>query len=91
MKKIPKKIVDMIEQRNALNKEIKNWMKKHIDLEGMNPMLADITKYHRGKEQGTSTCKEWCIQSQFGEDWFSGEYYWETEYEGKFLHMDYEI
>ncbi len=91
MKKIPKVIVDKIQQRNALNKEIHEWLAENVDLEGMNTMLADIVEETLGDEQGTEGCKEWCDQVCLGEDWYFGNYYWETEYPGKYLHMEFDI
>ena len=35
MRKIPKEIVDKIEQRNALNEEIAEWCKENLELDGM--------------------------------------------------------
>ena len=91
MNRIPKEIVDKIEQRNALNKEISKWCRKNLDMDGMDTDSANITDYHTGQEQGTQHCKEWCDQHCLGEDWYVGHYYWETEYKGKYLHMDFNI
>ena len=91
MRKIPKEIVDKIEQRNALNEEIAEWCKENLELDGMNYDFADITDYHTGGEQGGDDCKEWCDQTCKGEDWYEGDDYWETEYEGKYLHMEFTI
>lgn len=92
MRLIPKEIVDKIEQRNALNEEIAKWCKENLEMDGMNSDFADITDYHTGGEQGRDGCKEWCDQTCKGEDWYEGDYYyWETEYEGKYLHMDFDI
>lgn len=89
--KIPEKIVDIIEQRNRLNKEIADWCKKNLDMEGMDPDSATIETFHAGEEQKTEKGKEWCDQQQMGEDWFVGNYYWETQYKGKYLHMPFDI
>lgn len=62
MKKIQKDIVDKIELRNRLNEEIKEWMKEHLDLDGMDVDGADIVDYHTGNKQGTEERKEWCDQ-----------------------------
>lgn len=91
MGKIPKEIVDKIEQRNALNEEIREWCEGNIDIDGMDTDSADITDEHFGKEQGNDDCKEWCDQICQGEDWYTGDYFWETEYEGKYLHMKFDI
>lgn len=91
MRLIPKEIVDKIEQRNALNEEIAKWCKENLEMDGMNSDFVDITDYHTGGEQGRDDCKEWCDQTCKGEDWYEGDYYWETEYEGKYLHMDFDI
>lgn len=89
MKKIPKKIVDKIKQRNKLNKEIKKWCEDNLDMDGMCSDFADITRSHHGDEQGTLECKEWCDQTQIGEDYFTGDYFWETEYPRQYLHMEF--
>ena len=52
MSKIPKEIVDKIEQRKALNEEIAEWCRENLDIDGMNSDFADITDYHTGGEQG---------------------------------------
>lgn len=62
MSKIPKEIVDKIEQRNKLNEEIETWCKENLDIDGTDPDCADITDHHTGKEQGNDECKEWCEQ-----------------------------
>ena len=94
MSKIPKEIVDKIEQRNRLNEEIRAWCNENLDsdLDGMDSDFADITDHYDGEvnsfgEEG----REWCDQYQHGEDSFSGDYYWETEYLGKYLHMGFWI
>ena len=46
MSKIPKEIVDKIEQRNKLNEEIETWCKENLDMDGMDPDYADITDHH---------------------------------------------
>lgn len=85
MSKIPKEIVDKIEQRNALNEEIERWCRKSLEMDGMDSDFADITDCHTGNEQGEEDCKEWCDQECMG------DYYWETEYEGKYLHMQFSV
>lgn len=60
---IPKQIVDKIEKRNELNKEIGKWCKDNLDMEGMYAGGAEITDYHTGEEQGTEKRKEWCDQT----------------------------
>lgn len=92
MSKIPKEIVDKIEQRNKLNEEIEAWCKENLDMDGMCSDCADITDYHTGNEQGSDKCKEWCDQwTGYCEDDYHGHYYWETEYPGKYLHMEFWI
>ena len=68
MSKIPKEIVDKIEQRNKLNEEIETWCKEHLDMDGMDSDCADITDHHIGKEQGNDECKEWSEQWSGYED-----------------------
>lgn len=52
MSKIPKEIVDKIEQRNKLNEEIETWCKENLDMDGMCSDCADITNHYTGNEQG---------------------------------------
>ena len=56
MSKIPKEIVDKIEQRNKLNEEIETWCKENLDMDGMDSDCADITDHHTGNEQGSDKC-----------------------------------
>lgn len=94
MKKIPKKIVEMIEERNRLDEKINEFVNEEIgddvywDAQG-----ADIVGVRSvtGKEQGDKNCREWCDQTMWGEDSGSGFYYWETEVEGKILRMSYDF
>lgn len=67
------------------------WCRENLDIDGMNSDFADITDYHTGGEQGGDDCKEWCDQTCKGEDWYEGDYYWETECKGKYLHMEFAI
>ena len=60
MKKIPKKIVNKIEKRNKLNKEIETWCKENLNMDGMCSDCADITDHHTGNEQRSNGCREWC-------------------------------
>ena len=60
-------------------------------MSGMDYDYADITDCYTGNEQGEEDCKEWCDQICRGEDWNTGDYYWETEYEGKYLHMKFDV
>ena len=90
-RKIPKAIVDKIQQRNELDKEIHEWLKENVDLEGMDTRNADIVDDVSGNKQGTEEREEWCDQRCLGEDWYMGDYYWETEYPGKYLHMEFDI
>ncbi len=46
MSKVPKEIVDKIEQRNKLNEEIETWCKENIDIDGMCSYCAYITDHH---------------------------------------------
>ena len=91
MSKIPKEIVDKIEQRNRLNEEIRAWCNENLNMDGMNSDFADITDYYAGDVNSFEGEEEseWCDQYQIGEDSFSGDYYWETEYLGKYLHMEF--
>ena len=49
MSKIPKEIVDKIEQRNRLNEEIKAWCNENLDMDGMDSDSADITDHYVGE------------------------------------------
>lgn len=92
MNKIPKKIVEMIEERNRLDKEIVEFVNEEIGNDVYwNTDHADIVSEDNitGDEQGDENCREWCDQTMWGEDCGSGFYYWETEIKGKFLRMDY--
>ena len=93
MSKIPKEIVDKIEQRNRLNEEIKAWCNENLDMDGMDSDSADITDHYVGEVNSFENAegREWCDQYQVGEDSFYGDYYWETEYLGKYLHMGFWI
>lgn len=90
MKKIPKEIVEKIEERNRLNKEISKWLYDNVYAYGCNPESAEIVAKVSGREQGTKDCKEWCDQQNPYEDWYYGDYYWETECRGKFLKMHFD-
>lgn len=90
MSKIPKEIVDKIEQRNRLNEEIRVWCNENLDMEGMNSDFADITDYYAGEVNSfEDEEREWCDQNQVSESLFYGDYYWQTEYSGKYLHMEF--
>lgn len=89
--KIPKEIVDKINLRNKLNQEIANWCNENLDMEGMSSDYAIITDYHKGKEQHNTGRKEWCVQRCIYEDWYAGDYFWETEYPQKYLCMSFEV
>ena len=62
MSKIPKEIVDKIEQRNKLNEEIETWCKENLNMGGMCSDGVDITDHHTGDEQATVKGREWCEQ-----------------------------
>ncbi len=86
--KIPKIIVDKIMIRNKLNAEIEAWVNDNLDFDDEDYNVSDITitDSHTGHQQGSEECKEWCDQHQgIVEDCYYGDYYWETEVDGKFL------
>ena len=60
-------------------------------MDGMDSDSADITDYYVGEVNSFEDAegREWCDQYQVGEDSFYGDYYWETEYSGKYLHMGF--
>ena len=92
MNKIPKKIVEMIEERNRLNEQINEFVNNEIgDDVYWNTDHAEIVSEENitGKEQGDENCREWCDQSMTGEDCGCGFYYWETEVNNKYLRIDY--
>lgn len=94
MNKIPKRIVDMIEERNRLNREITEFVNNEIGNDVYwNTDQADIVGEDNitGDEQGDENCREWCDQTMWGEDCGCGFYYWETEVKGKILRMDFEF
>jgi len=45
MSKIPKEIVDKIEQRNKLNEEIETWCKENLDMDGMCMSISSLENY----------------------------------------------
>lgn len=90
MSKIPKEIVDKIEQRNKLNEEIETWCKENLDVAGMCSYCADITDHHTGDEQRSNRCRKLCEQRiGYCKVDYHGHYYWKTEYPGKYLHMEF--
>lgn len=94
MKKIPKKIVEMIEERNRLNEQIAEFVTNEIGNDAYwNTEHAEIVNEENitGEEQGDENCREWCDQTMLGEDYGSGFHYWETENKEKFLRMHYEF
>lgn len=74
----------------SIREEIDVWCKENLDMDGMCLDCADITDHHTGDEQATVSGREWCEQwTGYCEDDYHGHYYWETEYPGKYLHMDF--
>lgn len=84
--RIPKEIVEKIEEKNRIEKEVQKWMNENIDTEGCNTYHPDIVNEPAGEPQGDG---EWCAQSTIGIDTFCGDYYWETAVPGKYLKMSY--
>lgn len=90
MSKVPKEIVDKIEQRNKLNEEIETWCKENIDIDEMCSYCADITDHHICDEQRSNGCRKMCEQRiGYCKVDYHGHYYWKTEYPGKYLHMEF--
>ncbi|MHB0740821.1 hypothetical protein [Peptostreptococcus anaerobius] len=88
--RIPKAIREAVEERNRLNEEIRVWFQQQdADLEGMITDEAYICEYEEvsGEPQGDG---EMCDQVQYGEDSFSGTYYWECD-NGQYLAMNFWI
>ncbi|MCQ2463946.1 MAG: hypothetical protein MJ095_00025 [Oscillospiraceae bacterium] len=79
--KIPKDIVEKIQLRNKINEEIAIWLSENVDINGGDLWSAEIVNIEDvfGDEQGDDEGREWCDQSQLGEDYFYGYYFWETE------------
>lgn len=94
MNKIPKKIVEMVEERNRLDKAINKFVNEEIGddvyYDTQNAAIVNSNQV-RGKEQGCSNCKEYCDQEMIWEDSGCGVYYWETEVKGKFLEIPYDF
>ena len=93
MGKVPKEIVNKLQQIEQLKMEVSNWIGANLDCEGCDTLMANLVTEPSGQEQGTAECKEWCAQSTVGDssDWYYGDYYWETEVPGKYLHMPFEL
>lgn len=94
MNKIPQKIVKMVEERNKLDKEIDKFFREEIgDDVFYDTKYAEIVNANQvsGIEQGRSNCKEYCDQVMYGEDTGCGNYFWETEVNGKFLGVHYDF
>lgn len=89
--RIPKEIVDKISLRNRLNNEIEDWCTKNIDMDGMDSAYAEIVQDTFGDEQCVEGRKEWCEQYRIGEDTYTGDYFWETECPGQYLHMKFYV
>lgn len=84
---IPKEIREKVEQRIALNEELDKWFKENIYAEGCDIRDARIVDKPIGESQGDG---EYCDQTILGEDWYTGQYYWQMD-NGKYLCMDFEI
>ncbi|MCQ2076501.1 MAG: hypothetical protein MJZ20_05620 [Bacteroidaceae bacterium] len=79
--KIPKDIVEKIQLRDKINEEIAIWLSENVDTDGCDLWNAELVNIEDvfGDEQGDDEGREWCAQSQLGEDYFYGDYFWETE------------
>lgn len=79
--KIPKDIVEKIQLRDKINEEIAIWLYENTDIDGCDLCSVEIVNIEdvSGNEQGDDEGREWCDQSQLGEDYFYGDYFWETE------------
>lgn len=83
---VSKELVDMIEERNALNLKIREQMAREMSLSamvnnGIDVDNADIVDHHKGECYGG----KWISEFVPG----FGDYYYETEYDGKYLHAEY--
>lgn len=85
--KIPKEIREKIEKRVKLNEELDAWFKENLDIEGCNHRDVQVVDEPTGEDQYDG---EYCDQSQYGDDCFYGNYYWEMD-NGKYLCMSFEI
>jgi len=86
--RIPKEIREKVEQRKKLKEEIRTWFEEqYVDLDGMNIDEAYICEHEEvsGEPQGDG---EMCDQMQYGEDLFSGTYYWECD-NGQYLAINF--
>ena len=91
MAKIPKEIVNKLQQVTDLKEELANWFRENLDVDGCDLNSAVIVGEPVGIEQGTPDCKEWSDQTTEGEDWHYGHYYWETEEPKKYLRMWFDM
>lgn len=64
MSKIPKEIVDKIEQRNKLNEEIEAWCKENLDMDGMCSDCAGITDHHTARSKEMMNAKNGASSGQ---------------------------
>lgn len=85
---IPTEIVEKIKLRNQLDDEIERWCDENIDIEGMDTKYADITCKTTGQPNRDG---EWCEQHHYIEDSYYGHYYYPTETDGEYVHMEFEM
>ena len=93
---VPKEIVEMMEKVNELEKDIFEWAKENIDIDGSDLSIRDYQEYTPHfifKDEPTGekqTNGEYCDQWQYGDDWYKGVYYYPT-YNNKYLALDFDV
>nr|DAM50577.1 MAG TPA: hypothetical protein [Caudoviricetes sp.] len=73
--------------RNMSDEELAEWLTNMCDFEKNEEPYKSIYNLDTEKEE----CKEWCDQTCLNEDWYIGDYFWEAECTGKYLHMRFEL
>lgn len=98
--RIPKEIVEKMEQVNSLMAEIDEWLDKNIDTDGSKHCYPKSFRGYehddwynfadepKGDRQDDADDAEYCDQYQVGEDSFSGQYYYPTE-KGNYFWFDF--
>lgn len=97
---VPKEVATFVEEYEKINNQIKELLK---DMEACKKVFTDweeancdagvyigdlfITQKPSGKEQGDG---EYCDQTQHGDDWFTGTYYYPIEGSDKYVAYTYE-
>lgn len=97
--KIPKKIVEKMEQVNSLMEEVDKWLYENADVDGSQHCYEKYNGEYKHEDWYHFTDKptgdkqdggEYCDQHQDGEDSFYGKYYYPTA-NGKYFMFEFWI